>query len=464
MLLMAKDLRREYLQFVNIYLKFEPLTKLPKQLHGDIDSIIHYETDDEDIDNDEEKNKKHFCTKNTINYTYNVFYLIGLKDILPSIYEALSIALTLPVSSASPERAFSKLKLIKTKLRSTMGEERLESLMLISCKKDITLCPYEIINTFSNNSDCKFKRKWLTCDENNQMLFCSVCLAYSNGSSTFCSGFNDWKHTNQRIKEHEISKHHNLSVKAYIREKREKTVQHLLCGEQLKKRKIEIIEVIKLIGKQVLPFRGIKSEAAYKLDDSSINHSNFLEIILLLSKFDNILKSHIEKSIKLSKEHHDRAQNINMKLLKTTTKIGRENLVTFLSATTITTIIQLIGNEIKNIISREVKKGKIFSVMMDTTVDLSSYDQCSIVLRYVPHNEVYERLIGLKHVTSTSGNSLFETLKDTLAELDLPLNNCVANAFDGAANMNGQYNGVTAKLSEVIANHVHTWCYALVLN
>ncbi|XP_025196206.1 zinc finger MYM-type protein 1-like [Melanaphis sacchari] len=304
---------------------------------------------------------------------------------------------------------------------------------------------------YNDQGDCKFNRKWLTYDENNQMLFCSVCLAYSNGSSTFCSGFNDWKHTNQRIKEHEISKHHNLSVKAYIREKREKTVQHLLCGEQLKKRKIEvnerrcvvlqIIEVIKLIGKQGLPFRGNKSEAAYKLDDSSINHGNFLEIILLLSKSDNILKSHIEKSIKLSKEHHDRAQNINMKLLKTTTKIGRGNLVTFL-----------------------IKKAKIFSVMMDTTMDLSSYDQCSIVLRYVPHNEVYERLIGLKHVTSTSGNSLFETLKDTLAELDLPLNNCVANAFDGAANMSGQYNGVTAKLSEVIANHVHTWCYAHVLN
>ncbi|XP_025405010.1 uncharacterized protein LOC112679433 [Sipha flava] len=327
---------------------------------------------------------------------------------------------------------------------------------------------------FSDQGDCKFNRKWLTYDENNQKLFCSVCLAYSDGSSKFCSGFNDWKHISQRIKEHEISKHHNSLVKAYIREKREKTVQHLLCGEQLQKRKIEvnerrcvllqIIEVIKLIGKQGLPFRGDKSEAAYKLDDSSLNHGNFLEIILLLSKSDNILKSHIEKSIKLSKEHHDRAQNINMKALKTTTKIGRGNLVTFLSATTVTTIIKLIGKEIKNMISREVKKANIFSVMMDTTMDLSSYDQCSIVLRYVPHNEVCERLIGLKHVTSTSGNSLFETLKDTLAELDLPLNNCVANAFDGAANMSGHYNGVTAKLSEVITNHVHTWCYAHVLN
>lgn len=155
--ILAKDLRREYLQFVNIYLTFEPLTKLPKKLHGGIDSIIHYETDDDididdDIDNDEEKNEKHSCYQNTINHTYNVFYLNGLKDIFPSLYEALSIALTLPVSSASPKRAFSKLKMIKTMLRSTMWEERLESLMLISCEKNINLCPGKIIDTFSSNS------------------------------------------------------------------------------------------------------------------------------------------------------------------------------------------------------------------------------------------------------------------------------------------------------------------------
>lgn len=59
---------------------------------------------------------------------------------------------------------------------------------------------------FSDQGDCKFNRKWLTYNEKNQMLFCSVCLVYSNGSSTFCSGFNDWKHINQRIKEHEIIK------------------------------------------------------------------------------------------------------------------------------------------------------------------------------------------------------------------------------------------------------------------
>lgn len=113
-------------------------------------TLTQYYTDQDEDEDD--KNENNVDIQNTINYTYNVFYLNGLKDIFPTIYEALSNALTLPVSSASPERAFSKLKLIKTRLRGTMGEERLESLMLMSCEKDITLCPDAIINTFSTSS------------------------------------------------------------------------------------------------------------------------------------------------------------------------------------------------------------------------------------------------------------------------------------------------------------------------
>lgn len=45
--------------------------------------------------------------------------------------------LTIPVSSAGCERVFSKLNLVKDELRSTMGNERLNSLMLIAVEKDI---------------------------------------------------------------------------------------------------------------------------------------------------------------------------------------------------------------------------------------------------------------------------------------------------------------------------------------
>ena len=64
--------------------------------------------------------------------------------LIPLTYTELrrlyQILLTLlPVTTASVERGFSKLSLVKTKLRSTMGQERLEALLLASVEKDNTI-------------------------------------------------------------------------------------------------------------------------------------------------------------------------------------------------------------------------------------------------------------------------------------------------------------------------------------
>ena len=48
------------------------------------------------------------------------------KDVFPNLQTALQILLTMPVSVASCERSFSKLKIIKTYLRSTMAQEILQ--------------------------------------------------------------------------------------------------------------------------------------------------------------------------------------------------------------------------------------------------------------------------------------------------------------------------------------------------
>jgi len=45
--------------------------------------------------------------------------------------------LTIPVTVTSEERSFSKLKLIKTYVRATMGDERLSSLAILSIENDI---------------------------------------------------------------------------------------------------------------------------------------------------------------------------------------------------------------------------------------------------------------------------------------------------------------------------------------
>ena len=43
-----------------------------------------------------------------------------------------------------------------------------------------------------------------------------------------------------------------------------------------------VIDIVKMIGKHGLIYRGNKSEAAFTLADISLDHGNFLEFILLL--------------------------------------------------------------------------------------------------------------------------------------------------------------------------------------
>ncbi len=58
-------------------------------------------------------------------------------DLYPNISVANRILLTVPVTVASAERSFSKLKLLKNYLRSTMSQEILNGLAMCSIEKDI---------------------------------------------------------------------------------------------------------------------------------------------------------------------------------------------------------------------------------------------------------------------------------------------------------------------------------------
>ncbi|XP_065210573.1 uncharacterized protein LOC135838749 [Planococcus citri] len=51
-----------------------------------------------------------------------------------------------------------------------------------------------------------------------------------------------------------------------------------------------------------------------------------------------------------------------------------------------------------------------------------------------------------------------------MKEHNISMENCVADSFDGAANMSGQYQGVSAHLKSANPLHIHTWCQAHVLN
>ena len=82
---------------------------------------------------------KQTLAKKTMGSTADVFKeLLSLKEAFPTLLKVIQIALTIYVSSASCERSFSALKRIKNYLRSTMNEDRLVNLAVLSVEREIS--------------------------------------------------------------------------------------------------------------------------------------------------------------------------------------------------------------------------------------------------------------------------------------------------------------------------------------
>ena len=92
----------------------------------------------------------------------DILNYIKRLDSFPNTCIAYRILLTIPVTIASTERSFSKLKLIKSYLRSTMSQERLSGLAILSIKKKmLEELEYKIlISQFASQKARKIDFKW----------------------------------------------------------------------------------------------------------------------------------------------------------------------------------------------------------------------------------------------------------------------------------------------------------------
>lgn len=134
----------------------DDLMKHCKDLNLKLKDSSNSDTDIDGIDLFNEINalKLHF-TEHQSNDPQTLLQYIFANDLMstfPNIAIALRILLTLPVSVASGERSFSKLKIIKNYLRSTMHQQRLSNLAIVSIEHEIldSLDTKKLITDFAN--------------------------------------------------------------------------------------------------------------------------------------------------------------------------------------------------------------------------------------------------------------------------------------------------------------------------
>ena len=123
----------------------------------DNDDEVSSTSDNEQSDNGAKKAKKQ--SKKKIPSFSDALLLLcnpdySLVDAYPTLCRVYAIAVAIPVSSSTAERSFSALKRVKTRIRSSMVQERLESLLSMSIERKILLkCDKErLINLYARLS------------------------------------------------------------------------------------------------------------------------------------------------------------------------------------------------------------------------------------------------------------------------------------------------------------------------
>ena len=72
------------------------------------------------------------------------------QKLFPNIFLCMYLLMVVPVSTAATEHSHSGLQIVKTKLQSTMGQQRLNALILLYIHQDIQINYPKIIDIYAN--------------------------------------------------------------------------------------------------------------------------------------------------------------------------------------------------------------------------------------------------------------------------------------------------------------------------
>ena len=200
---------------------------------------------------------------------------------------------------------------------------------------------------------------------------------------------------------------------------------HALEKKQRRQILLKIIEVVLFLGRQGIALRGHNE-----------TESNFMQLLQLRGKDDPRIFEWLKK-----------------KDNKYTSPVIQNEL------------LQLMSLQIIRDISGSIHEAKFYTIMIDECTDISNHEQLVVCLRWVDENlEVHEDFIGLYQIPNTFANTLVASIKDCLLRLNLNINSCRGQCYDGAAAMAGSKNGVATQILSIEPRALFTHCYGHSLN
>lgn len=278
------------------------------------------------------------------------------------------------------------------------------------------------------------KRLWLQYSESKDKVYCFCCKLFSTKvkSKFGGEGVSDWKHLAEYLKSHESSTDHIQSYTQWRQSEKclkkcegvDRKLQLQIQAETKHWQNVleRIVDIIQFLAQNDLPFRGSVDKLFKR------NNGNFLGLVQLLGKYDAVMREHINR-------------------IKT-----KETSVTYLSNNIQNELIEQLGNQTKEVILKNAKHAKYFSIIVDCTPDISRIEQTSLTLRFLDINstviEIKEHFICFFPVIDTTGSGLTDVILDQIKKCGLDMGNCRGQGYDNGPNMSGRIKGVQNRILE----------------
>ena len=103
----------------------------------------------------------------------------------------------------------------------------------------------------------------------------------------------------------------------------------------------------------------------------------------------------------------------------------------------------------------------VFGILVDETRDISKKEQMAIVLRFIDkEGKIKERFIGITHVKDTCSSTLKEGIDLVLSEHGLSISRIRGQGYDGASNMQGEFNDLKTLIMRESSSAYFVHCFA----
>lgn len=288
-------------------------------------------------------------------------------------------------------------------------------------------------------------RSYLMYSKSSGKLFCVPCQLFGKTNTKLGKdGFDDWKHGAESVTKHENSAEHKscvltLKTRASPHEKVHAQLVHQIEAETKYWRNVlqRVVATIQALCAAGLPLRG--RNEYFGSDKGS---GNFIMCLELIAKFDPFLEGHI-------KQHGNPGKGFT----------------SYLSSTTYEQFVKLMAERVTSDIVKQIQDAKYFSIIVDSSPDISHIDELAIIIRYVQENGIVaERFLCFLPSVGHKAEDMFNAVTKTLSNFHIDINNCRGQSYDNASNMSGAYAGLQARILEEAPTAVYTPCAAHSLN